>query len=112
VPSTCRLPAITSVPVLSPTAAGSIVNVAGPRREPVRVVFANVGLSVVPRVWPPRAADDTTPDELITSWPPTSRPFFTIKFLSVAIQKHSPRVNYIIYLYKKNIKQICYGNIF
>ena len=30
VPSTCRSPAITTVPVLSPTAAGSIVNVEGP----------------------------------------------------------------------------------
>ena len=32
VPSTCRLPAITTVPVLSPCTAGSIVNVAGPLR--------------------------------------------------------------------------------
>ena len=32
VPSTCRFPAITTVPVLSPTAAGSIVNVAGPAK--------------------------------------------------------------------------------
>ena len=30
VPSTCRLPATINVPVLSPTAAGSIVKVAGP----------------------------------------------------------------------------------
>ena len=30
VPSTCKLPAITTVPVLSPTAAGSRVRVAGP----------------------------------------------------------------------------------
>jgi hypothetical protein len=39
---------MTSVPVLSPTAAGSIVNVAGPRREPVRVAFAKVGVDVPP----------------------------------------------------------------
>ena len=32
VPSTCKLPAITTVPVLSPTAAGSIVKVSGPAR--------------------------------------------------------------------------------
>ena len=31
VPSTCRLPAMTTVPVLSPCVAGSSVNVAGPR---------------------------------------------------------------------------------
>ena len=30
VPSTCKSPSITTVPVASPTAAGSIVNVAGP----------------------------------------------------------------------------------
>ena len=30
VPSTCKSPAITTLPVLSPTAAGSIVNTAGP----------------------------------------------------------------------------------
>ena len=32
VPSTCKLPAITTVPVLSPIPAGSIVNVAGPAK--------------------------------------------------------------------------------
>ena len=30
VPSTCKSPAITTLPVLSPTPAGSRVNVAGP----------------------------------------------------------------------------------
>ena len=30
VPSTCKLPRILTVPVLSPTAAGSIMNSAGP----------------------------------------------------------------------------------
>ena len=32
VPSTCKLPAITTVPVLSPCAAGSIVKLDGPRK--------------------------------------------------------------------------------
>jgi len=44
VPSTCRLPAITTVPVLSPTAAGSIVNEAGPARYPVSVALVSVVL--------------------------------------------------------------------
>ena len=35
VPFTVRLPAITTVPVLSPIAAGSIVSVAGPLILPV-----------------------------------------------------------------------------
>ena len=35
VPSTCKLPLITTSPVSSPTAAGSIVNVAGPLSVPV-----------------------------------------------------------------------------
>ena len=30
VPSTCKLPSILTVPVLSPTVAGSIINSAGP----------------------------------------------------------------------------------
>ena len=38
VPSTCRLPAITTVPVLSPTVAGSIVREAGPLNCPVVVI--------------------------------------------------------------------------
>jgi len=39
VPSTCRLPATIRVPVLSPCAAGSIVNDDGPRRYPDSVMF-------------------------------------------------------------------------
>ena len=41
-PSTCRLPAITTVPVLSPCPAGSIVNDAGPRKYPVVTMLLNV----------------------------------------------------------------------
>ena len=41
VPSTCKSPAITTVPVLSPCAAGSIVNVAGPLKYPVVVILPN-----------------------------------------------------------------------
>ena len=33
VPSTCKLPSICTVPVLSPTTAGSIIKLAGPLRE-------------------------------------------------------------------------------
>jgi hypothetical protein len=47
VPSTCRLPAITRVPVSSPCVAGSIVNVDGPLRYPVVVMFP---LEIVPTV--------------------------------------------------------------
>jgi len=39
VPSTCRLPAITTVPVSSPCAAGSIVKVLGPLKYPVVVML-------------------------------------------------------------------------
>ena len=39
VPSTWRFPAMTTVPVLSPTVAGSIVNDAGPLIEPVVVML-------------------------------------------------------------------------
>ena len=42
VPSTCKLPSIWTVPVLSPTVAGSITKFAGPLTE------LNVTLSVVP----------------------------------------------------------------
>jgi len=41
VPSICRLPAITTVPVLSPTPAGSIVIVAGPEIVSVLIPIAN-----------------------------------------------------------------------
>ena len=41
VPSTCKLPSILTVPVLSPTVAGSIINSAGP------LTWLNVTLSVV-----------------------------------------------------------------
>ena len=40
VPSTCKSPAITTFPVLSPCAEGSMVNVSGPLKYPVVVRFA------------------------------------------------------------------------
>ena len=66
VPSTWRLPAITTVPVLSPTAAGSIVNVAGPARYPVVVILPNVGVAVVLTSCP----IDMAPEEYVTPVPP------------------------------------------
>ena len=42
VPSTCKLPAMTTVPVLSPMPAGSIVNVAGPAKYPVVMILPAV----------------------------------------------------------------------
>ena len=39
VPSTCRLPSILTVPVLSPTVAGSIIKLAGPRSCPSNVML-------------------------------------------------------------------------
>ena len=46
VPSTCKFPLITTVPVLSPTAAGSILNVAGPLSVPV--MFMSVSTCNLP----------------------------------------------------------------
>ena len=46
VPSTCKLPSICTVPVLSPTVAGSITKFAGPLTE------LNVTSSDVPTDWP------------------------------------------------------------
>ena len=45
VPSTWRLPNIFTVPVASPTAAGSIIKVAGPR------TWLNVGLAAESKGW-------------------------------------------------------------
>ena len=50
VPSTCKLPLITTVPVLSPTAAGSMVNVAGPLSVPVMFKSASTCSLPVPLV--------------------------------------------------------------
>ena len=44
-----------------------------------------------------KAADATTPEELITSVLPMFSPFLTTKFLSVAIRFHSPSIVYCIY---------------
>ena len=47
VPFTVRSPAITTVPVLSPIAAGSIVSVAGPLILPVVVISPYVLLPLI-----------------------------------------------------------------
>ena len=49
VPSTCRLPAMTTVPVSSPCAAGSIVNVVGPRRYPYVLMLPTLSTSLASR---------------------------------------------------------------
>ena len=66
VPSTCKLPAITTVPVLSPTPAGSSVSVEGPAIYPVVVILPNVGVADVLTSCP----IDIAPEEYVTPVPP------------------------------------------
>ena len=65
VPSTCKSPAIITFPVLSPTAAGSIVKLAGPAKYPVVVMFPNVGVAAESTACP----IDISPELIITPVP-------------------------------------------
>ena len=75
VPSTCRSPAITTVPVLSPCVAGSIVNVAGPLRYPevsiLPTLIAVLGWSAV-SASPPCVESAKSVDALVAAVPKPS----------------------------------------
>jgi hypothetical protein len=78
VPSTCKLPAITTVPVSSPCVAGSIVKLAGPLKYPVVVMLPTL-IAGVP------AKPVAVPDNVAVTVPPKLAPVSTTKIPALSL---------------------------